>query len=60
MAAVFHLGLTVDMLQGATVAIVPGDPGRVERIAATMDRSEFLAAHQNVCVADCRIADATL
>jgi uridine phosphorylase len=46
MAAVFHLGLTADMLQGATLAIVPGDPGRVERIAATMDRHEFLAAHR--------------
>ncbi len=46
MTAVFHLGLTADMLQGATVALVPGDPGRVERIAATMDRHEFLAAHR--------------
>ncbi len=46
MAAVFHLGLTADMLQGATLALVPGDPGRVERIAATMDRHEFLAAHR--------------
>lgn len=46
MSAVFHLGLTAEMLQGATVAIVPGDPGRVERIAATMERSEFLAANR--------------
>ena len=46
MAEVFHLGLTTDMLQGATLAIVPGDPGRVERIAATMDRHEFLAANR--------------
>jgi uridine phosphorylase len=46
MSAVFHLGLTVDMLQGATVAIVPGDPGRVERIAATIGRHEFLAANR--------------
>ncbi|HUS44276.1 MAG TPA: uridine phosphorylase [Ilumatobacteraceae bacterium] len=46
MTAVFHLGLTADKLQGATLAIVPGDPGRVERIAATMDRHEFLAAHR--------------
>jgi uridine phosphorylase len=46
MSAVFHLGLTAEMLQGATVAIVPGDPGRVERIAATMERSEFLAAQR--------------
>jgi len=46
MTGVFHLGLTEDMLQGATLAIVPGDPGRVERIAATFDRHEFLAAHR--------------
>jgi len=46
MTAVFHLGLTANMLQGATVAIVPGDPGRVERTAATMDSHEFLASHR--------------
>jgi len=46
MTAVFHLGLTKDMLKGATLAIVPGDPARVERIAATLDRSEALAAHR--------------
>ncbi len=34
------------MLHGARVAIVPGDPGRVERIAATMERPEMLAAHR--------------
>ena len=34
---VFHLGITSDDLQGATVAIVPGDPARVERIARLMD-----------------------
>ena len=45
MTAVFHLGLTADMLQ-ATLALVPGDPGRVERLAATMDRPEFLASHR--------------
>ena len=32
MAAVFHLGLEADDLHGATLAIVPGDPARVERI----------------------------
>ena len=46
MTAVFHLGLTAEMLQGATLAIVPGDPGRVERIAATTDRHQFLAANR--------------
>jgi len=33
MADVFHLGLTKAMLDGATLAIVPGDPERVKRIA---------------------------
>lgn len=46
MAEAFHLGLTAAMLQGATIAIVPGDPGRVERIASTMDRSSALASHR--------------
>jgi len=46
MAAVYHLGLTAQDLQGATLAIVPGDPGRVEGIAATMDRYEFVASNR--------------
>ncbi len=33
MADVFHLGITRSDLEGATMAIVPGDPGRVARIA---------------------------
>ncbi|MGB0112279.1 MAG: uridine phosphorylase [Ilumatobacteraceae bacterium] len=45
-STVFHLGLNPEMLHGATLAIVPGDPQRVERIAATMERSEFLASHR--------------
>ncbi len=44
MADVFHLGLTRDMLDGATIAIVPGDPGRVERIASHFDNPTFLAS----------------
>lgn len=35
---VFHLGLTKNDLQGATLAIVPGDPERVEKIAALMEK----------------------
>lgn len=46
MAEVFHLGLSAAMLEGATVAILPGDPGRVERIASTMDRGSPLATHR--------------
>ncbi len=44
MSSVFHLGLTKDMLDGANVAIVPGDPERVARIAALMNDSKPLAS----------------
>lgn len=43
---VFHLGLTHADLQGATLAIIPGDPQRVEKIAALMEQPVFLAAHR--------------
>jgi len=46
MSDVFHLGLTKKMLDGATVAIVPGDPERVKRIAELMDNATFLASHR--------------
>lgn len=46
MAPAFHLGITADQLGGATVAIVPGDPDRVERIAAVMDDAAPIAAHR--------------
>lgn len=42
MSEVFHLGLTKAMLEGATVAIVPGDPARSERIARLMDNPKYL------------------
>ncbi len=44
MSDVFHLGLTAEQLQGATLAIVPGDPARVARIAALLDRPTELAS----------------
>lgn len=43
---VFHLGLTKRDLQGATLAIVPGDPDRVHKIAALMENPVKLAAHR--------------
>ncbi|SQB40849.1 uridine phosphorylase [Citrobacter koseri] len=43
---VFHLGLTKNDLQGATLAIVPGDPERVEKIAALMEKPVKLASHR--------------
>ncbi len=44
--AVFHLGLQQADLAGATLAIVPGDPERVKRIAERMDNPRFLASHR--------------
>ncbi|ADP11099.1 uridine phosphorylase [Erwinia sp. Ejp617] len=43
---VFHLGLTKADLQGATLAIAPGDPERVKKIAALMDNPVHLASHR--------------
>ena len=46
MAETFHLGLNASDINGATLAIVPGDPNRVERIAQLLDDSRPLAAHR--------------
>ncbi|SHG01700.1 uridine phosphorylase [Vibrio gazogenes] len=43
---VFHLGVTQEDLNGATLAILPGDPERVKKIADQMDSPEFLASHR--------------
>ncbi|MFI3245688.1 MAG: uridine phosphorylase [Ferrimonas sp.] len=44
MIMVFHLGLTKEMIANAKLAIVPGDPERVTRIAAQLDNATPLAA----------------
>lgn len=46
MSDVFHLDLTRDQLQGATIAILPGDPGRVGKIAGRFDRSAPLSSNR--------------
>lgn len=46
MADVFHLGLTADMLDGASLAILPGDPGRVPKIAERLDHPSPLASQR--------------
>lgn len=46
MAETFHLRLDESMLNGATLAIVPGDPERVERIASLLDDAEPLESHR--------------
>lgn len=44
--SVFHLGLHTDDLAGATLAIVPGDPARVARIAARLENARPLASQR--------------
>lgn len=44
MSDVFHLGLTAADLDGAPLAIVPGDPARVARIAELLDDPRQLAS----------------
>ena len=46
MVNTFHLRLDAPMLEGATLAIVPGDLERVEKIASLLDEPRFLAAHR--------------
>lgn len=46
MSGTFHLDLTTDMLEGATLAIVPGDPKRPELIAAALDDPKHLATNR--------------
>lgn len=41
---VFHLGITDEDLQGATLAIIPGDPERVARIASQLANARHLAS----------------
>ena len=43
---VFHLGLAKSDLKGATLAIVPGDPARVQKIAEKMQNPKLLASHR--------------
>jgi uridine phosphorylase len=46
MSDVFHLGLTRDQLCGSTLAILPGDPGRVPKIAGHFERPSQMASNR--------------
>jgi uridine phosphorylase len=46
MAETFHLGLNTADLRGATLAIIPGDPARVARIASMLDEPIALAVRR--------------
>ncbi len=57
MADVFHLGLRRSDLDGATLAILPGDPGRVAKIADHFDTAAPLAAQREFTSHLARAAD---
>lgn len=46
MSDVFHLGLSRGDLDGATLAILPGDPARVPKLAALLDEPRALASNR--------------
>ena len=44
----YHTGLSAGMIRGAKYALVPGDPGRVEGLAKSLDRNAlFIASHRD-------------
>ncbi len=42
----YHIGLSEDLIEGAKYAILPGDPGRVPKIAACLDNSKKIAVNR--------------
>lgn len=43
----YHIKLSREMIQGAKIAVLPGDPGRVEKTAKHLDpRAAFLASNR--------------
>jgi uridine phosphorylase len=45
----FHIGISKDQLDGIDTAIIPGDPGRVPKIARYLDHRTDLANHREFC-----------
>lgn len=57
---VFHLGLRREQLGDATLAILPGDPDRVSKIAEQMDAPSPLAQRREFCSWRAEIAGRTV
>ncbi len=47
--AAFHLGLTAKQVKGVEIALLPGDPGRVPRIAQRLEQPLPIAYHREFC-----------
>ena len=60
MSDVFHLDLVHDDLDGATLALLPGDPGRVAKIADGFDEHHPLASNREFTSHLARAGDAPL
>jgi uridine phosphorylase len=50
MAELFHLNLTEEALEGAKLALLPGDPARVEVIASHLDNPKFLSSNREFTI----------
>ena len=43
----YHVGFAKEALAGATIAVLPGDPGRVEPLARQLgEEPSFIACHR--------------
>ena len=42
----YHIGLCAEDIEGAKYAILPGDPGRVEKIAEMLEDAKYLTTHR--------------
>ncbi|MCS7197544.1 MAG: uridine phosphorylase [Candidatus Bipolaricaulota bacterium] len=49
MPRLYHLGLSEREIAGAQIALLPGDPARVEKIARMAERGRFVASHREFC-----------
>ena len=42
----YHIGLSANDIKGAKYAIIPGDPGRCEKIASKLDNNQYLTMNR--------------
>lgn len=42
----YHIGISAAMVEGAKIALLPGDPGRVEALAKSLGEAKFIGSHR--------------
>ena len=60
MEKAFHINISKEDLQGATTVILPGDPGRVPKIAGYLDSSEEVSLNREYNVMVGKLGDQTI